>query len=576
MASTIFKVTAVAAIVGQVLSKSDFTGIANVSVEDLEKDFLEELANSTSASIATKSRILTLESTLRQTFTVVPKGGDGTMSQSVVRYVLHRFFVRKHGWFIRGLEPGSETIKAESNVRSNSQEWIPSYLLNFLEHTIAGRGVNLRELAVLAATMEDLVRREELGHLHKAYSTLWLDEEEPLSSEESFSVMETYMMIYLLGGNFTISSPSKAHRLLELFGKKVASWDKTVLWLQRIHQKYSSVAQTFDATSKMVAEVGERYGIFNDDECSRMKTELMKMESQKPGRVRLVDFYKRSLFGPWEFNEKMDYLKAAGLLDESDPKTPLVILPNYVASRPNCMLSSSFYAVCCRNQCEDLMDTLEREIGGPNARPSQISKIVSKLTTDTIQAPRPLPKSLMRRLQEVAERNHGQVPLHGRLFAQWMHHAFPRECPYPNEAGTAAPLTPDEWMQKTGQEDSKASKEEMMSMISNDNCRLVANGVDCGGMRVQQGTEKDDGDLPWDSKEELLVMHQEQPRHTSLRRGVALNPMRDLVILISFLSISWLASVVFFGKKSKICWTMLSWRSMSFSSAVAKAERCCV
>merc|ERR1711988_1582444 len=119
---------------------------------------------------------------------------------------------------------------------------------------------------------------------------------------------------------------------------------------------------------------------------------------------------------------------------------------------------------------------------------------------------RTLSKSLMRRLQEVADKNHGQVPLHGRLFAQWMHHAFPRECPYPNEAGMAMPLTPDEWMQKTGQGDSKASKEEMLSMISNDDCRFVATGVDCGGARVQQDT--DDDDLPWDSKEELLVVHE--------------------------------------------------------------------
>ena len=29
------------------------------------------------------------------------------------------------------------------------------------------------------------------------------------------------------------------------------------------------------------------------------------------------------------------------------------------------------------------------------------------------------------------------MPLHGRLFAQWMHHAFPRHCPFPHVSGTA-------------------------------------------------------------------------------------------------------------------------------------------
>ena len=29
-----------------------------------------------------------------------------------------------------------------------------------------------------------------------------------------------------------------------------------------------------------------------------------------------------------------------------------------------------------------------------------------------------------------------EVPLHGRLFAQWMHYAFPRHCPFPHVSGT--------------------------------------------------------------------------------------------------------------------------------------------
>merc|ERR1719482_1945603 len=54
---------------------------------------------------------------------------------------------------------------------------------------------------------------------------------------------------------------------------------------------------------------------------------------------------------------------------------------------------------------------------------------------------------MMRRLETVADRNGGMVPLHSRLFAQWMHFAFPRECPFPNAAGTTNPLTASEWIQ---------------------------------------------------------------------------------------------------------------------------------
>ena len=41
----------------------------------------------------------------------------------------------------------------------------------------------------------------------------------------------------------------------------------------------------------------------------------------------------------------------------------------------------------------------------------------------------------MARLDEIASLHAGPVPLHSRLFRQWMHHAYPRECPYPHEAG---------------------------------------------------------------------------------------------------------------------------------------------
>ena len=48
------------------------------------------------------------------------------------------------------------------------QEWAPGYLQTFLEKIIAGRGVSLRELAVFAATLEDLIHKEEKGHLLQA------------------------------------------------------------------------------------------------------------------------------------------------------------------------------------------------------------------------------------------------------------------------------------------------------------------------------------------------------------------------------------------------------------------------
>merc|ERR1719436_1710683 len=54
----------------------------------------------------------------------------------------------------------------------------------------------------------------------------------------------------------------------------------------------------------------------------------------------------------------------------------------------------------------------------------------------TERAPRRLGDTLVDRLHGIAEVHGGKVPLHGRLFAQWMHFAYPRECQLPAKLGT--------------------------------------------------------------------------------------------------------------------------------------------
>jgi len=145
------------------------------------------------------------------------------------------------------------------------------------------------------------------------------------------------------------------------------------------------------------------------------------------------------------------------------------------------------------------MGHLETRIGAAAAEPQQILELVSALPSDTVTAPRALSEALVQKLDQVAASNGGRVPLHGRLFAQWMHHAYPRECPFPHAIGTTSPQTPDEWMAQTGQQNSQATKEEMERTVEEDTCAIGENGAPtsgCGG-----------SELPWSEKEELLVSH---------------------------------------------------------------------
>jgi len=171
-----------------------------------------------------------------------------------------------------------------------------------------------------------------------------------------------------------------------------------------------------------------------------------------------------------------------------------VIIPNYINSPSNCVASSKFYAVCCIDECEALLGSLETHIGMPDATPTLITQLVSGLKSSTVTSPRKLDASLLQRLDEIAAHHDGTVPLHGRLFAQWMHHAYPRECQYPHSSGTTNPLGAEEFFALTGQDVEATHDEikEIMSQVS----------------RLDKVEEKQA--LPWSLEEELFVHRPER------------------------------------------------------------------
>lgn len=172
MASKLLVAVAAAVLVDGAWASGNFLAAPKINPEDLEADLLAELAGSVGNASATAAaeHVNSLEAALRPMFAAVPKEQDGTLSHNVVRYVLQRFFAHRHGWFIRGLEPFKADGMVPGSTASNAslqavQEWAPAYLQSFLEKLMAGRGVSLRELAVLTATLEDLVHKEEKSPL---------------------------------------------------------------------------------------------------------------------------------------------------------------------------------------------------------------------------------------------------------------------------------------------------------------------------------------------------------------------------------------------------------------------------
>jgi len=467
-------------------------------MDEMENIFLAELDPGHSASIQR------VEEELRPLFTALPKSATGRLDTSTVRYALHRYFVEQHGWFIKGLDHQGGAPNS-SFSGSIMKDRAPSYIQGLFEQSLQGKGFGLHEIAAFAATLTDIIQGEAIGDLQHVFTSLDLPKDEFLMRDDSDYAIKAYLITYF-GDRFAKDKAglkSLERRLIRIY----PGWKDSFIFAKDLrfahelsqstrHNPFVEHRDTFNDVASFVREFVHSFGRFQNTECVDLKRRLVDMEHAGSGRVRLSRFYKDGVEkGDWTFMNSVAYLRMLGALDETDPNNPIVIIPNYINSRANCISHSGFYSLCCLDECEGLMRVLEREIAGPSAVPARIAGVVSGLRSDTVDAPRNLSTKSLTRLNDIAAYHDGVVPLHGRLFAQWMHHAYPRECVFPQISGTTDPMSQNEWNHRFGFK-SDATKDEMLSYVNSYN---DAGAADYG---------KDVEDLlPWDFVEELVVSH---------------------------------------------------------------------
>jgi len=342
------------------------------------------------------------------------------------------------------------------------------------------------------------VHNQAIADVMDLYKSFNVTTTTAISEKEVAYLIKAYIL-QLVDLNVKIDSTQKFYQVEQHMKDDFPGWDEFQLWVQDVRQTMSRERSrrslqaeelTLSAVVEEVLEVNDRLGVFQDLECKTLKGALIDLEYKNTGRVLLSDFYNAGTTGPFLFNEHTDFLRRLGALDESDKSHPSVIIANYLASQANCLASTSFHTVCCVDECEGLMAQLERAIAAPSAPPSRLAALVADLHSDTVSAPRNLSSSLVARLGEIAEHHRGVVPLHGRLFAQWMHHAYPLECPYPHATGTTTPLTPDEWMDAYGADEVALPAQEMARFA-----------------KFDRPTTATGDELPWLAVEELVVTH---------------------------------------------------------------------
>jgi len=347
---------------------------------------------------------------------------------------------------------------------------------------------------------------------------------------EADEVLDTYMMAYILGEHLGTMTLEQAQRVTLQMPEIFLAWGDTQSFVRKVREEMTHTKgkspigkeeHKIDfATLVRIAEtVGERFGKFQDAECRGMKAALVKIEDHGSGRVRLSDFYKPALDGAWQFQESIGYLRQLGALDESNPDEPRVMVTNYLTSQANCIASSDYYSVCCIDECEDLLGHIEKKIAAPEATAARINELVSALPSSSVSAPRTLSATLRTRLEDIAAGHGGSVQLHSRLFTQWMHHAYPRECPYPHMSGTTSQQKPEEWSASGNGLEAVASKEELKQFTS----------VSSSSSTKVDEVEDVHDLMMWSHEEELLIVRPPSAPVSNMGVGSIVTGARGMV-----------------------------------------------
>jgi len=345
------------------------------------------------------------------------------------------------------------------------QDKAPALVEALLEARQADRGLALNDVVTMIAALERLIFDESMELLDAAYHLNGVSMTAQIDDKTLHEVLISYILVF--GAEKKEISDAEYHQNLKaaLAGrpsfeglKEYESDTKMNYDFANRHQTnpFAPQSYSFAEAGRIAEEMTEGYGKWQNAECLEMKAALMDIDPEGKGRVPLGTFYAQPEEATYQFSESVDYLRQTGAIDETGRGGPQVLIANYLAGPSNCLASSSYYSVCCISECEGLMNELESKIQAPTASAERLAGLVSNMGSSSVDAPRVLDRQLSEKLSAIAEHHNGEVPLHGRLFAQWLHFAFPNECPLPHVAESAAVVTKSHW---TGSK-SDASQEE--------------------------------------------------------------------------------------------------------------------
>jgi len=482
-----------------------------------EKAFRDEIMNAMGSILgcggeADQGQIAAIKAVVMPMWRTIPKTQDRVDRRSL-RYLVHRYFMQTSSLMVRGFEPTRPTNESHWGAADILSQMVPAYVEAVFEsqHNTQN-GFTLQDVIDMILTLDQLIFDAEGTLLENVYSNQRKPKTRSLSHQGLTQILEEYIVrwmvdaepqdIAMLLGNRTLAAEILPHynELLKFGEGRIKAFEFT-----RQQQTPKGRARdawtmrySLDDAHQIVGGITRSFQSYWQSECDSMKASLIDMDKYGTGRVPLAKFYNTAINTDWRFGESESYLRELGALDESSAwMGPQVIIPNYLQATSNCIVSTAHYLVCCVAECETLLGEIESAIKAPTALPSTILDIVRNMTSQTTldqDEPPHLDSSMIAQLDKVAKNHGGMVPLHGRLFAQWLHYVFPHECPFPHKNGAVSATTPSEYGDQY-----IASKDDMKKHASN----ATAFDIAVTKEELQWMSQ-------WSSDEELMVDYQSE------------------------------------------------------------------
>mmetsp|Transcript_125580 Transcript_125580/g.390965 ORF Transcript_125580/g.390965 Transcript_125580/m.390965 type:complete len:670 (-) Transcript_125580:52-2061(-) len=371
-----------------------------------------------------------VEQDLSGFFGALPKNEGGRLDHATVRYAIHQRFLRGHAWYIRSLNPVGEAQTPASPGEALRGQ-VPVHLQKLIEDREGGRGLDLRELAALAATLEHLIEGDMAERLKATYSAHDLKPNATVSRSEVLEVLKTYMAHFLSlehKSGYAVT-PEQAREERRSIESGYGGWKKLSEIMEEVVSKRapegSESKLSFSEAVSAAKDVMEKFEAVSAQDCQEIKQDLSAISEGDTGRVLLSELHRKAVEGSMLFAETTEYLTTLGALEDGKGGVS-VLVPNYVYSPSNCLGTTSFFDMCCPNECEVIMQQLESRLRKPEATPAEVEGVVEQLPGGG-----KVSHDALEELDGLAHGRDGLVTLHGYHFARWLHRTFPKVCPKP-------------------------------------------------------------------------------------------------------------------------------------------------